>query len=284
MHPSVNGVPTNRPTNQATTRPSQQPTKQPTSQATKPHNSVFSPSAVGTRNPVRGRLGLHCRGGAAPSPFTQHPSIHASINGVPTNRPTNQATTRPSQQTHQATNKPSNQTFSPNAVDTCFALVAHQATNKPSNQNDTTLCDPKRCRYLVRIAPSPAPPPAFIYTPSIYASIPATNPQTIHPSTHQTSKQPTNQATQTTQPCFPQMLSILGLHCEKALRPPPHTVPPLSTQHPSIHPSIHPSNHPPTKHTNRKIAYPSSTVSRKQSQQANQATNTPKRLYICPCP
>ena len=87
-------------------------------------------------------------------------------------------------------------------------------------------------------APSPAPPPAFIYTPSIYASIPARHYlQTIHPSTHQTSKQPTNQATQTTQPCFPQMLSILGLHCGEGAAPSLRT-PSRLYLHRSIHPSI----------------------------------------------
>ena len=56
--------------------------------------------------------------------------------------------------------------------------------------------------------PFPAPPPAFVFIPSIYASMPARHYlQSIHPSTHQTSKEPTNQETQTTQP------GVFSKHC-----------------------------------------------------------------------
>ena len=112
-------------------------------------------------------------------------------------------------------------------------------------------------------APSPAPPPAFIYTPSIYASIPARHYlQTIHPSTHQTSKQPTNQATQTTQPRFSPnavgtWFALRGRRC--ALPRTPSRLY-LHSIHPSIHPLYHASN----------------------QQQANQATNPPKSFIFLP--
>ena len=63
-------------------------------------------------------------------------------------------------------------------------------------------------------------------------------------------------------------------------RPSPKTPapPPAFIYTASIHPSIHPS----TKHTNRNHAYPSSTVSRKQSRQANQKTNAPKSNMFLP--
>ena len=83
-------------------------------------------------------------------------------------------------------------------------------------------------------------------------------------------KQPTNQATKTTHPV--------------ALRPPPR--PPsrldLRSIHPSVRPSVRPSIHPSIHHPITKIAYPSSTVSRKQSRPANQQINTPKRHILPP--
>ena len=149
-----------------------------------------------------------------------------------------------------AANKPSNQTFPPNAVDTCFALVAHQATNKPSNQIDATLCDPTCCRYLVRIAgealrppPHPVPrTPSRLYLHSIHLCIHPRPPlSTDHPSIKQASNQQTKQP-KPRNPVSPKCCRYLVCIAGKALRPPPHPVPPICTQHPSIHPSmIHPS-------------------------------------------
>ena len=51
--------------------------------------------------------------------------------------------------------------------------------------------------------------------------------------------------------------------------------------HPSVHPSIHPSIHQPSTQTGKHVC-PSSTVSRKQSRQANQQTNTPKSNIFLP--
>ena len=102
----------------------------------------------------------------------------------------------------------------------------------------------------------------------------------IHPHIHQRSaNQPTNQpsnnaAKPTNQPSNQQAKQSKP-PIPLALRPPPHPLPPLFTQHPSIHLSIHPSIHQPSTQT-EKIAYPSSTVSHKQPRQANQQTNTPK--------
>ena len=79
-----------------------------------------------------------------------HPPIHASINGVPTNRPTNQAPKRPNQQTKQPANKETEPLFSP----TCR-------------------------RYLVCVAGEALRPPPH---PCIYRA-------STHPSNHQTSKQ-----------------------------------------------------------------------------------------------
>ena len=95
--------------------------------------------------------------GSVPSPFTKHPSIHPSIHPPmhpstecqPTDQSTKQQrgqTNKPTKQpTNQAT-KPHNSVFSPHAVDTWFALRG------------------RRCAL-------PRPPPAFIYIPSIYASM-----------------------------------------------------------------------------------------------------------------
>ena len=87
MHPSTECQPTNQPTKQQRGQ-ANKPTKQPTSQATEPHNSVFPPSAVGTRNPVRGRLGcgLVCIAGEALRPPHLHsirPSMHPSTECQP---------------------------------------------------------------------------------------------------------------------------------------------------------------------------------------------------------
>ena len=78
------------------------------------------------------------------------------------------------------------------------------------------------------------------------------------------------------------MLSILGLHCGEGAAP-SSALPPAVIYTASINPSIHPSFLPSFHQTHkRKIAYPSSTVSRKQSRQANQATNAPKSYIFVP--
>ena len=301
MHPSINGVPTNRPTNQATTWPNQQPTKQPTNHATKPHNSVFSPSAVDTRNPARGRLDFCIAGEVLRPPHLHsiHPTTHPSPERQPTDQPTKQQrgqTNKPTKQpTNQATkannkqtkskqttsqaakqaepintptkgrrvkkervgsppaaNKPSEQTFSPNAVDTCFALVAHQATNKPSLLHSIHLC--------VHACIHPRPP---LFTD--------------HPSTHPSNKQATNKPSNPnhTTLCFHRMLSILGLRCWAGAAPSP-APPPAFIYTASINPSIHPSTHPSTKHTTEKMHVHQALYHASNQQQANQATNAPK--------
>ena len=114
--------------------------------------------------------------------------------------------------------------------------------------------------------------PSRFYLHSIHLCIHPRPPlSTDHPSIHPSNKQATNKpsnpnhATLFSPNAVDTWFALRGRSC--AL--PPHSLPPIFTQ---IHPSIHPS----TKHTNRKIAYPSSTVSRKRSRQANQATNAPK--------
>ena len=132
-----------------------------------------------------------------------------------------------------------------------------QPTNQPSNNAAKPTNLLKCCRYLFCIAGRrcalPCPPPAFIYTPSIYASMHASIPtrqylQSIHPSTHQKRKQPTNQATKATQPSvFPKCCRYFVCIAGEGAAPSP-APPPAFIYTASIHPSIDPS----TKRTNRK--------------------------------
>ena len=89
-----------------------------------------------------------------------------------------------------ATNKPSDQTFSPNAVDTCFELVAHQATNKPATK--TTPHNPVFSQMLSILGSHcgrGAAPSLYLHSidPSIHPS--------IHPLYHASNQQQANQAT-----------------------------------------------------------------------------------------
>ena len=91
-----------------------------------------------------------------------------------------------------ATNKPSDQTFSPNAVDTCFELVAHQATNKPATK--TTPHNPVFSQMLSILGSHcgrGAAPSLYLHSidPSIHPS--------IHPLYHASNQQQANQATNT---------------------------------------------------------------------------------------
>ena len=89
---------------------------------------------------------------------------------------------------------------------------------------------------------------------------------------------PSNQQTKQPKPhnpVFSQMLSILGLHCGEGAAPCP-APPPAFIYTASIHPS--------SKHTNRKNAYPSSTVSHKQSTASKPSNHRTKKLHLSPCP
>ena len=126
-------------------------------------------------------------------------------------------------------------------------------------------------------APSPPPFSAFIYIPSIYASMHASIPARHYyrPSIQPPIKLASNQQTKQPKPHNP-VFSPNAVDTWFALRGRRCTLPRapsrlyLHSTHPSIHPSIHPSN------TNTNNVCPSSTVSRKQSRQANQQTNAPK--------
>ena len=122
----------------------------------------------------------------------------------------------------------------------------------------------------------PPPHPSRLYLHSIHLCIHPRLPlSTDHlSSTHQTSKQPTNQATQTTQPCFSPnavgtWFALRGRRCALPRTPSRlylHSIHP--SIHPSVRPSIHPSIHPLFHASNQ--------------QQANQATNPPKSFIFLP--
>ena len=194
-------------------------------------------------------LGLHCGGGAAPSPFTYHPSVrpsvHASINGVPANQPTKQ-------QRGQA-----NQPFEMLSI-----LVLH-------------------CGEALR----PPLPPARIYLHSIHLCIHAcihphppifTEHPSIHPSKKEATNKPSNQS-HTTQ-CFPQMLSILRLHCGGGRSALPRTPSRLYLHsiHPPIHRSINQAHKQEELHIHQALHHASN------QQQANQPTNAPKSNMFLP--
>ena len=108
------------------------------------------------------------------------------------------------------------------------------------------------CGGALRPPPHPIPP-LFTLHPFVHPSPPAI---IYRPSIHPPIKQASNQQTKQPKPrnpIFPKCCRYLACIAGKALRPPPHSLPPLFTQHPSIHPSIHPSFLPSTKHTNGKL-------------------------------
>ena len=168
--------------------------------------------------------------------------VHAAINGVPTNRPTNQAPKQPNQRTVQPTQQPTNQ------------------ATKPHNSAFSQNCR----RYLacmVGEALRPLPHPSRLYLQSIHPS--------IHPFILQTSK-PTeklyihqalyhainqHQASQPTTPVhdpsitvcvLPKCCRYLNCFAGEALHPPPHPFPPLSIYTAPIQ-SIHQPTDQPTK-------------------------------------
>ena len=171
----------------------------------------------------------------------------------------------------------------------CFTPLVCTYQTLCFHLNNFLLLTPRNCAEIVRndgnrrkLTRTPRIHPSV--RPSIHASIHqrSANQPTNQPGNN--AAKPTNQATnKPNNPshatlCFPQMLSILGLHCGEALRPHP-LLPLFTSTHPSIHPSIlpsfHPSIHQPSTQA-EKFAYPSSTVSCKQttaSKPSNQRTN-----------
>ena len=90
--------------------------------------------------------------------------------------------------------------------------------------------------------------------------------------------------------CEARMLLLAGpaLWCQRGEGPPvgmvkraENGIDYTSTKNQVSDPSIHPSIHPPSTQTGKHVC-PSSTVSRKQSRQANQQTNAPKSNILLP--
>ena len=218
-------------------------------------------------------LEIPCGGGlvciAGPSPSTQHPSIHASINGVPTNRPINQATTWPNQQTKQP--KPPIPALCPPLHPPAFIYTAsiHPSIHQTSTHSEniaypSSTVPRKQSRQAYQQTSKQKTISLSMIHASLYVFSPNPSKQqakqaepTNTPSkgsgvkkkgwvAHQATSKPSNQAVfsqnavdtcfalvahqATNKPsnqnhttlCFPQMLSIFGLHYNKLAKQPTH--------------------------------------------------------------
>ena len=219
MHPSINGVPTNRPTNQATTWPSQptkgrrvkkkgwvahqqqtnqatkrfpqmlpilalhwQPANQPTNPATKTTQPCVFPSAVDTWFALRGRRR------PLPPLFTQRLSILPSF--LPS--------------THSSINQAQKQK---NCISIKHCITQAITASKPSNQRTKKL----HVLPLSMINPSLhvfSPNPSNQQAKQAEPTDTPTKGRRVQKKGWVAHQQQTNQATKR----FPQMLSILALH------------------------------------------------------------------------
>ena len=247
-------------------------------------------------------LGSHCGEGVAPSPappsrlylYNIHPSIYPSF--LPAIHPSiHPLFHQPNTQTekfNQTTNTDQTITFFAPVHDPSITVCVFSKSKQPTSQagwtNRHTNQRKDNIKERVGSPPTTNKPNKQTFSPNIvhtYFALVA----------RQETNKPSDQSHATLR--FSQMLSIFGSHCGEGVTPSP-TPPPVfiyttsihQSIHPSIlpsflsstHPSIHPLFHQPNTQTEN-IAYPSNTVSRKQSWQTNQSTNAQK-LYIYPCP